>query len=66
MTDQLTQADVAELAGISKQSVRQHLKRHTIPEPDGRLAGVPWWHRATIDAWIATRRHPGRPAKQIA
>lgn len=63
MTTQLTQDDVAALAGISKQAVRQHLKRGTIPPPDGRLGIVPWWHQRTIDRWLKTRRAPGRPVQ---
>jgi len=60
--DQLSIRDVAELAGISPVTVRQHNRNRTMPRPDGWFVGRPWWWRSTITAWLESRRPPGRPA----
>lgn len=62
MTDQLTTAEVAALAGIEPASVRRYRMRNAIPEPDGQLGRTPWWYRSTIEAWLAERPRAGRPA----
>ncbi len=61
MTDQLTTADVARLAGVAPASIRTYRGRGVIPQPDGYLGSTPWWHRSTIDAWLAGRPKRGRP-----
>lgn len=60
--DQLTTAEVAELAGISPASVHRYRLRGAVPEPDGYVGRTPWWKRETIDEWLATRPKPGRPS----
>lgn len=61
--DQLTQGDVAELAGIALNSLYRQRNRSPafMPEPDGVLGTTPWWRRATIDDWLARRTGRGRP-----
>jgi hypothetical protein len=58
--DLLTTDQVAELAGITAASVRTYLWRGTISEPDIYLGRTPYWHRATITRWLATRPSVGR------
>ena len=58
---QLTTAEVAALAGIAPDSVRRYRLRGRFPDPDGYVGATPWWHRRTVDAWLADRPHPGRP-----
>lgn len=65
--DQLTTADVAQLAGITPASLaRQRLRPGVVPKPDGYLGVTPWWRRSTIEAWLPTRRARGQrgPAKR--
>ncbi len=52
--------DVARLAGVKVETIRQHLKRDTIPTPQGVHVDSPWWTRPVIDHWLATRRPQGR------
>jgi hypothetical protein len=61
VTDFLSIADVADLAGVEVDTIRKHRTRGTMPPPDGYLAASPWWHRRTIDKWLSTRAEPGRP-----
>jgi predicted DNA-binding transcriptional regulator AlpA len=61
VTGILSPADVAELAGVKVQTIHNHSHRHTMPDPDGYLGRTPWWHRATIEAWVAVRPRRGRP-----
>ena len=62
MSDMLTTAEVAKLAGITPASLRRYLVRGTAPAPDGHLGRTPWWHQASVDAWLASRTAPGRPS----
>jgi hypothetical protein len=59
--DQLTTGQVAALAGIAPASVRRYRLRGTFPGPDGYVGRTPWWRRRTVERWLASRRHPGRP-----
>ena len=59
--DQLTTAEVAELAGIAPESVYRYRIRGAVPEPDGYIGRTPWWHRETIETWLGHRKGPGRP-----
>ena len=61
-TDLLDTAAVADLAGVKVETVRMHLLRRTMPEPDYRLGASPVWKRATIEKWLRERPAPGRPA----
>lgn len=61
-TDFLDTAAVAELAGVNVETVRMHLYRRTMPEPDYRLGASPVWKRATIEKWLRERPGPGRPS----
>lgn len=54
--DVLTTEDVAKIAGVRPGTVRQHIQRGVMPEPDGYLGRTPWWKRKTIEHWLATRR----------
>lgn len=56
----LDRAAVAARLGIHPDSVTRYIHRGQCPTPDGRAGRSPWWHAATIDAWIANR--PGRGA----
>ena len=65
-TDQLTWAEVAEMARLPVQTLRTYRLRGALPEPDGHLGRTPWWYRATIAHWLQVRplrgqRGRGRP-----
>ncbi len=65
-TDQLTWAEVAEMARLPVQTLRTYRLRGALPEPDGYLGRTPWWYRATIAHWLQVRplrgqRGRGRP-----
>jgi len=55
MPEQLTTEQVAALAGITPASLREYRRRGAVPGPDGYLGRTPWWHPATIKAWLASR-----------
>ena len=61
--DQLAPQDVAELAGVTSLTIHRYKATGKMPKPDGVLGRTPWWHRATIDKWLAERPKPGRPPK---
>lgn len=54
----LTSTDVAELLGVTTQTVYVYRSRGTLPEPDGRLGATPYWKRSTIRSWLKAR--PGQ------
>jgi hypothetical protein len=65
-TDQLTWAEVAEMAKLPVQTVMTYRQRGALPEPDGYLGRTPWWYRSTIAHWLQVRplrgqRGRGRP-----
>lgn len=46
-------AEIAEMAGVSRQAVTNWTTRHgSFPEPLARLAAGPVWQRADIAAWL--------------
>lgn len=53
--DQLTTADVAELAGLEPGTIKRYRYRGSIPPPDGWLGRTPWWRRDTVDRWLEER-----------
>jgi predicted DNA-binding transcriptional regulator AlpA len=55
-TDTLTTKQVATLAGIQASTVRAYHSRHQMPAPAGYLGRTPYWDRAAIETWTATRR----------
>lgn len=65
MTEQLTMSDVAELAGITPKSLARQRLRRAVPEPDGMLGRTPWWHRETIEAWLASRPRRGQHSDKV-
>jgi len=54
-TDPLDTSAVAELAGVTAETIRQYLLLGKIPEPDGYLGRSPYWRRRTIERWLAKR-----------
>ena len=61
MPEPLTATEAADLAGIPLASFRRYIVRGSAPKPDGHFSRSPWWHRETIEQWIATRPRRGRP-----
>jgi predicted DNA-binding transcriptional regulator AlpA len=51
-------AEIAQRAGVSRQTVAQWHVRKKLPEPDARLAMGPVWRETTIEAWIADNNVP--------
>ena len=45
-------AEIAQRAGVSRQTVAQWHVRGKLPEPDARLAMGPVWRETTIEAWL--------------
>jgi hypothetical protein len=60
MSDQLDTEAVAKLAGVLPGTIRRERLRGAVPEPDGYLGRTPWWHRHTIEKWLATRPQRGQ------
>jgi predicted DNA-binding transcriptional regulator AlpA len=52
---------IAELAGVKVQTIRKYRCRGLLPEPDAVFGRTPIWLRTTVEAWLLTRRGPGRP-----
>jgi len=59
--DRLFVSDVAAAVGVTHSTIRQHIRRGTMPVPDGYVGRRRWWRRSTIEAWTKTRRKPGNP-----
>ncbi len=59
--DRLFVSDVAATVGVTHSTIRQHIRRGTMPVPDGYVGRRRWWTRPTIEAWIKIRRKPGNP-----
>lgn len=61
MTERLTTAEAAELAGLSPANWRSWRARgvpklNPIPEPDGHYdARTPWWWSTTVEQWKSRR-----------
>lgn len=72
--EQLFMQDVAEMAGISVETVRSHRKLGDLARAEFRATesdfpmvhdydGIrPWWTKEQIDGWLAARRKPGKPS----
>lgn len=54
-------AEVAGLAGVTRQRAGQLTKVKTFPEPVQVLAMGPVWRESDVVAFLATPRAPGRP-----
>lgn len=61
MIDRLFDADVAVAIGVTQSTIRQHLRRGSMPRPDGFEGRRRWWRRSTIERWAMVRRRPGNP-----
>jgi hypothetical protein len=49
-------AEIAEMAGVSRQAVTNWTARHdSFPQPLARLAAGPVWQRAAVAAWLETQ-----------
>lgn len=49
-------AEIAEMAGVSRQAVTNWTARHgSFPEPLAKLAAGPVWERANVAAWLETQ-----------
>lgn len=57
-------AEVAGLAGVSRQRAGQIVKHPDFPEPVQRLAMGPVWLEADVVKFIETPRAPGRKRKE--
>jgi prophage regulatory protein len=53
-------AEIAGLAGVSRQRASQITAHPDFPEPVQRLAMGPVWLEADVKAFLATPRKPGR------
>jgi len=65
-------AAIADLAGVSRESIKTYHKRATanraagnprpgdLPAEDIRLGRTPGWRRKTIEKWLANRPRAGR------
>lgn len=72
VTDQLLSLnEVAELTGIAPESISRYLlddrqkDERSFPKPDKRFGKSPAWLRTTIEAYLETRRGPGRPKSEV-
>ena len=57
-------AEVAALAGVSRQRATQITRHPDFPEPVDRLAMGPVWLEADVRAFIDTPRKAGRKRKE--
>jgi predicted DNA-binding transcriptional regulator AlpA len=54
-------AEVAGLAGVTRQRAYQLTKVKTFPDPAQVLAATPVWLESDVVAFLGTPRAPGRP-----
>jgi len=47
--------DIADHLGVATVTVRAYLSRDQMPEPDGHVAGSPWWNADRIRDWRRPR-----------
>ncbi len=59
-------AELAGLAGVSRQRAGQIASHPDFPEPVQRLAMGPVWRESDVRAFLAVPRKPGRRPKQDA
>lgn len=58
--------DAAEYCGLTVRGLKSAIyESHRLKE-DGTIGGSLFFHRATLDAFNASRRPPGRPSKETA
>ena len=51
----LRSEDVADLMGLSVETIKTHRADGAMPDPDYVVDQKPLWRRETIDGWIARR-----------
>jgi predicted DNA-binding transcriptional regulator AlpA len=51
----LSRRDVADLMGLSVETIKSHRAGGAMPDPDYVVDQKPLWRRDTIDGWIARR-----------
>ena len=56
-------AEIAGLAGVSRQRAGQLAAHPAFPAPVARLAMGPVWREADVTKFLATERKPGRRPK---
>jgi len=44
-------AEIARLFGVTKRTAQKYAKHSAFPEPLGRVAAGPIWHRSDVEAW---------------
>jgi predicted DNA-binding transcriptional regulator AlpA len=52
--DILGTAEVAEVLGVGRSTVRAWITRGHLPKPDAQLQATPVWRRSTIERWAST------------
>ena len=57
-------AEVASLAGVSRQRAAQLANHPDFPAPVARLAMGPVWREADVQKFLDTPRKPGRKPKE--
>lgn len=57
-------AEVASLAGVSRQRASQLSKHPDFPKPVAELAMGPVWREADVQKFLDTPRKPGRRPKE--
>lgn len=53
-------SDISSHLGVAAVTVRAYLSRDQMPEPDGYIAGSPWWEADRIRAWERPRSRSRR------
>ena len=59
--DQLSSQEAASLIGIAPSTWRDYVAKGVAPRPDGKIGNSNWWHRSTVERWVASR--PGRGSR---
>jgi hypothetical protein len=59
----LSIADIAALAGVTRQTISTYAARGLFPEPQYRVGGSPVWSAPVVHHWFATRPGQGRQAE---
>lgn len=63
LTDGMGIKEAAAYCGLSLSALRQHIYRTKDLIPDATFGGSFVFTKATLDAFLAQRRTPGRPRK---
>lgn len=61
MDDLLTARDVAELAGLTLNTVHTYRCSGRLPAPSTYIGRTPLWERTQVEDWLSQRRPPGNP-----